>query len=259
MIAAYLIPLGCSAVVTSVGLALRSSSAYGGYSSGLIGIGVAGAACVGACVVAHVFQIGRSKTPHTGDMEALRTLSEELASISEAVDRKGILALAESKVSVCPDVYRMAADRAIGGASAESIRSDVQAAMERQMGGESGSGARSVLVSQVMSVLALLVALVVVGLSVTTNVIAGFSDGAALGVMLLVYGSFMMTVIAQEQAGRVQAMMRRGTLASAMIGESLALMRFNASPGVIRAEMERLLAPGATPVRETEREERQAA
>lgn len=258
MVGLFLLPLGVSAIVTAVGLALRSSSEYGAYAPGLVAVGSAGAACVGAMIVARAFGLGIARH-QSQDAAALKVLADELVVAAESVERRGLLALAESRVSVWGDLYEAGTKKAIEGVASERIRDSVNAEFVARSARAKGSARKAVLMAQVFGVMALLVALSVVGASLLTDTIAGFSDGTALGVMLLVYGSFMLTVIAQDLAGRTQRGGHQHELASAMIGEALALIRMNSSAGVIRASMQRMLEPGETPVSREVGQERRAA
>jgi flagellar motor component MotA len=243
-----LIPLGISAVSVGVALGVRSSPEHQTLSSVLMGVGVSIGACVGAFLIARSFKIDRLAAGAPDADSRLSTLASDLVAVAEAVERRGMLALAESKVSVLPEIYHQGAMLAVSGADPARLRSTVSTLIETSSGAAMRSARKSALFAQVMGIAALSIALTVVAASVFSQAMLGFSDAAALAIMLLVYGAFMLTVIAQELASRVAIQAKESTLAGVMIGESLAHLRVGAGPGVIRSEIERLLAPNATPV-----------
>lgn len=255
-----LVLLGISAVIVGVGLALRSSRELGEYASLLIALGVSGASCVGVVLVVRTFRMAKAASIIGGEAEArLRVLAGELVMIAEAVERRGMLALAESSVTRHNDVYTLAAKKAVGGADPASIRSAASGAMDERTRELVRSSQKVTQTAQWVGIGALSMSLMVVTWTLVGNGFIGFSDAAALGILLLVYGSFMLTVIAQDMARRSHVQSREGLVAGAMIGETLAQVRVGAGPGVIRAELDRLLARPATDVRGDGENERVAA
>lgn len=247
MLFRLLIPLGISAVMVGVALGVRSSPEHQTLSSVLMGVGVSIGACVGAILIARSLRLDRVAAG-TGEFDArLATLAQELAAVAEAVERRGMLALAESQVSVLSEVYHQGALLAVSGADPARLRQTVQSLVEEQSIAAVRSARRAALFAQVMGALALVIAITVVAASVLNKAVLGFSDASALAILLLVYGAFMLTVIAQELATRVALHAREATLAGTLIADALAHLRVGAGPGLVRSEIERLLTPpGAT-------------
>lgn len=259
MLLRLLIPLGLSAVCVGIALGVRSSEEHQTLSTVLLGVGVSIGACVGALLIARSFKLDRLAAGSPDSSSRLATLAADLVLVAEAVERRGMLALAESKVSVLPEIYHQGALLAVSGADPAKVRSTVDALIESQSGAAIRSARTSALCAQAMGVVALSIALAVVGVSVFTQAMLGFSDAAALAILLLVYGAFMLTVIAQELASRVAVHARESILAGAIIGESLAHLRAGAGPGVLRSEIQRLLAPNAPNVPPADAGQRRAA
>lgn len=251
--------LGFSAVLVGVGIALRSSPAYSVPSMLALIVGLCVAACVGALVVARQFKIGSAARPDEGVNARLRLLGDELVAVAEAVERRGMLALAESKVSVHSAVYQRIAERAVAGADPAALRIEARDTCEAQVLVSTHAARKHALMAQSMGVLSLLIATGFVAHALMFGQLLGFSDAAALGLLLLVYATFMLTVIAQDLAARTSFVAAEATLAGAMIGESVAHLRAGAGPGVIRAEVERLLAPPAPSATTVSPKARQAA
>lgn len=242
--------LGVSAVLVSAGIAVRSSLSMGATANVLLALGVGIAACVGALHLAHALIFLRTRHLADDNVQRLHVFARELVAVAELVERKGLLALAEARVSIASDLFARGAQCVIAGIEPARLRTEVQSLATAYSAEARSSLDRWAGLAQWGSIALLTLAAVsMAALAFSPSGLFAAATSPALDVagliaLFCVYTGFLLAVISQQTAKNLGSRIRETELSGVMIAETLQHLRAGVSPGVIHAHLQRLITPG---------------
>lgn len=246
MVWRWILPLALATFSAAVGFALRWAQAMPTLANVLIALGLA----VGASVVAlsaAVLLRPRRAPLEAGAMERVNQLLTELFAAAEAVDRRGILALAEVALTRHEPVFRVGAARAIAAAEPEAIRAELTTLHAQSADAAVRRARRNAAFARAGAVVSLAAGLLVASQSVLPHLAgdtAGFSDAQALAVLLFTYAGCLMVIVGHAVSARADVLAREHDLAGALLVEAILLFRAGVPRTVVRESLQRLIAPG---------------
>lgn len=246
------IGLSVSAVLVGIGIALGqgTSPAFG---SLLIVIGGSCAAVVLAIWAALAMGFGRRQEDNLRATSArIDTLINELTAHALLATDKGILLIADARVSSRQYLFAEGANRLIRAESAATIREALSSLADQEASREFARRQRIITACRFVPVttLALAFACAIWMLLTVARQEAQQFSATALAMLCAVYGVFAISALAVEAADRLQARTAEDELAASLIIESIVALRQGESPDMISARLRGMIPPPPAQVEE---------